>query len=409
MPTLDETWATAYFSAAVAVLVFGVGLPVLILQMVVPEDLRRIVHRRDGWMVELWVLVGFSIAMALLFVWLLHPSPGPLQRLFPWLGPDFDGVIAAVAVTAALLGVALVLRFFRKHQRNRVLISLQETCLESVTSTGITDEGALADVRYLGEHSATRAERLDVLRSLEDLAKAIENHAEYDGSRLEATVRAIECCLLADTDHEVLDDGIAALERIASHRRPDEGDQETDTPPSPDKGTILRTFQRIMPAALMTENCRPAERIVKALDSVGRGSAGLHLEAERALLELGASALEQQRFNVAVAALSALEAEVVLKEPIEAHGGRHYLGLVAHFWDRGGAARQIALESLRRVGLTDPHARALGEARTLHYRAARFGTADALDRMIEGLKRGRSRAPTAGSINLRRRTAPRAD
>jgi hypothetical protein len=405
MPNLDETWASAYFQAAVAVLVFGVGLPALILQMIVPEDLRRIVRRRDGWMSGLWVLVIFSTAMALTFVWLLHPSPGPVRRLLPWLGPDVDGPLAALAVTAALVGVALVLRLFRKHRRNQVLRRLEGICLDWVKSKGIADEEALADIRYLGEHATARAERMDVLKSLELLAKEIKSHKGYDGSRLEAITRAIECCLLADTDHDVLGDGVAALERIATHRRVHEGgvpdDEEPDDLASPDTATILRTIQRLMPAALLAEDCRPAERILKALDSVGRGSAGLHTEAERALLELGALALEQQRFDVAVAALSKLEAEVMLNEPIEAHGGRHYLGLVAHFWDRGGAARQAALDSLRNVGLAGPQIQALRDARTLHYRAARFATADALDRMIDALKPRRPARSIAGSVRLR--------
>ena len=46
MNPLDEPWALGYFQAAISILLFGVGIPALVLQTIVPDDLRRIAHRQ---------------------------------------------------------------------------------------------------------------------------------------------------------------------------------------------------------------------------------------------------------------------------------------------------------------------------------------------------------------------------
>jgi hypothetical protein len=48
-PYLTETWAATYFEVTAAILIFGVGIPALFIQAMVPEEIRDVAyHHQKG-------------------------------------------------------------------------------------------------------------------------------------------------------------------------------------------------------------------------------------------------------------------------------------------------------------------------------------------------------------------------
>jgi hypothetical protein len=59
-----------------------------------------------------------------------------------------------------------------------------------------------------------------------------------------------------------------------------------------------------------------------------------------------------------------------------------YLGLIAHFWDADGVAREWAFLTLEDVDFEPPLTECLQQAKAALQKAGKFDTADAVARMI---------------------------
>src|SRR5215472_14785812 len=103
MPTLTEGWAAAYFGALVVVLVFAVGLQGLVYQILVPDDLRALVHRQGETRWPTMIAVSVLLA-ALSFIWVVHPDAGaPVNTSAPVMNDARRSALGAVIVTFTLL------------------------------------------------------------------------------------------------------------------------------------------------------------------------------------------------------------------------------------------------------------------------------------------------------------------
>lgn len=77
MPQLSEAWATAYIQILTMLCIFALGIPALMFQLVVQEDIRHVFQRHmrvTGWVTSV-VIILLTFTM---FVWFLHP---PFRRL----------------------------------------------------------------------------------------------------------------------------------------------------------------------------------------------------------------------------------------------------------------------------------------------------------------------------------------
>src|SRR5687767_7005560 len=100
MPEVTEVWATAYVQILVLVFVFALGVPALLFQLIVPEDVRQVVHHR--WRISGWYASTFLLALAsVAFVWVLHPHASAVPALSTF--PQWKSVFASVIVTLAPL------------------------------------------------------------------------------------------------------------------------------------------------------------------------------------------------------------------------------------------------------------------------------------------------------------------
>jgi hypothetical protein len=375
MAALDEAWALGYFQAVVSILLFGVGIPSLVLQTIVPDDLRRIAHRhfltlRWGF----WLVAAF-MAVALVFVWILHPTQGSDVRLLP--GVDVDQWLAASLMTAAIVGVGGVWFLYRSHRRDRIVLHLQRRCVKRIKQKGAPDETTLDDLQYLGEQAATRAEKRQVLDALQTMATEVQRYKDYRGNRLEGIIRAIQSSLQKGVDRYSLSDGIVVLARISDNM------QATSTQSSRDARLLLEALESLVRVAWTVDGDRAALLILEAVGSMAQAPDGLEFEAEIALENLGVSALANRRYLTAVDVLTRLEAGIRSTPTADPDESTAYLGLVAHFRGRGGVARARAMSGFAQIIFTPSTVECLRAAFAFHYNTCQFETANLLSRWID--------------------------
>lgn len=381
MLCVNGSWVGTYFQVAVSILIFGIGLPSLVMQAIVKHDIRRIVHR--NWGVFKWgsVLILVFMAIALAFVWLVHPcatpQPNVIAESLAKYGLVIDSWFASWIITFAIfaLGMAWLIQVY--HRRDRVLKLLKRKCRRHIAREATPNGVALEDIQYLGEQSETRSEKTQILSIFDELLTQLQDHKRYSSNGLESVISSLEVVLQKEDDVESFIRGIGILRRTVETLR------ARGFPSAPDVGFVLRALRRLGITALSVDNERPTRHVLDAIVLTSQKPHGVFLSASIAVFELGAAALQQEKFPIATETLSKLEAMTWPRQPLKVSDAIAYLGLIAHFWSRGGSARQVAEHSLEDVEFAPSLEECLGGARQVHWEAARFDTADKLTDMIE--------------------------
>ncbi len=447
VPILTESWAAVYLEVVVAILVFGVGLPALILQTIVSDDIRRVAERH-GLVRNRTSVVCICIALvaALLLVWLLHPyatTPGappqiPVRNL-PWGDTERSVYYLANSLVTVVLFTAVVFWLLQiSYRRSSLAGHIQKECRDYIRRTRdlaeVPPRSLLDDLVYLGQHGEPASERECVFAALRELAREVRNHQGYDGDGLDLLVQATERAVNQAQDIGTFRQGAEILASIvkgdentvpeagstsrlrrgldgignglawwwASMRygRPSSGSplvhqKRSDLSTSSDVAAALRALQRIGLLSLERGFEPVALSIVDTVASAAQEAAGLSTGASRLLFHMGTTALGSGRMTCAVQALNKLEAlrEQCADENSEETG--NYLGLLAHFWAVGPAGQRYVRQGLAasgpRAGLTTW----IKAAKEQHFLGARFDTVDKLTQMLDDLQRKPLSPPAA--------------
>jgi len=353
MPSLTEGWAAAYFGALVTVLVFAVGLQGLVYQVLVPDDLRVVVHRHREGFTPTYIASTIGLS-AILFIWLLHPGDQSV-------GGSWQSFLGAAVITISLGATVLYcMALTRRCNRPAVVDRL----FREATQAGIRQlhEPAVADLAYLGQHGAAGAEKDLVLHTLSKLADLVQADPAYAGSELEDIVAAVTETLLSD-EHPGSDanfiSGAAILAKVirqsADRRMKD----------CPDVAVALRSATRLAVHAVR----RQSDAVVFSFFNLGE-------QRSIMLYSIGIESVDAKRFRLAMAALSKLESAAKPANSYEPY----LAGLLARFWASGESARNEAGKALRRLSAIDRDA----FARSAEYHQSRgdFETSDAIRALI---------------------------
>ena len=380
LPQLTETWAATYLQVIATMLVFALGIPALIVQVIVREDLRRIIHRRLMIFYRVVFLLSVLIAVVCAsFVWFLHPCPGSHIS-------DQQHLVAAIVVTMALfLPIVSWLIFSRECLRDTAIHRLKGESTRTIHSSGTLAEKPLTDLIRLGEQGDAGLEKMQVLEALNYLAAQVQGWESYEGDELEQLVQGIETILVGGGQRGSIDNfrlAAGILGRIVARS------QERRLIAAPDMGITLRTLGRLGVGALDLEFERATLAYLEPIASSAEGEEGAFQSASQRLFEIGTSALETKRFLIAVAALNKLETLAEYRVPLSGEISADLLGLLAHFWTadskaaRGHAQRILSrTEAFFSPSLQD----SLRSAIEHQIRTTQFDTADKLIIMLDEL------------------------
>jgi hypothetical protein len=389
MPPLTEAWAAEYLEVIVALLVFALGIPALILQFAVPDKLRLVSRTRLKVLRWSAFVVSFVMSLgALAFVWPLHPGSAgaTLAEQVSRADDTHSRAGAAIIVFIVFLTLVFWLIQTKEHCREAIIRSLRKCCMENIRRRGILPERTLADIVYLGEQGEPGHEKKQVLEALDGLAAGVQSREQYTGYELEGLIQGVETTTLGGARVGDLDNFLRAAE-VIEHillrlQRP-------DLSAAPDTAIALWTLERLGVVSLALVPERAALAVLQVVASAAERQNGAFQFATERLFSIGRAALVDARcFLVAVAALSKLEASAERRTPLKGEVAADLLGLLAEFWASGDTARRHARSVLERVaGHFDPSLLDCMAAAIEHqYTTAHFDTADRLADMLQDLK-----------------------
>jgi hypothetical protein len=371
-----------------------------------------------------------------------------LKMLFPWIGTYYQQLktlfpwINAYGVAAFIIIGAFGLVFyvwwgqFRydrakviKGEVDRYIKFMKTTLKRNVVLNRSNIQQSTPDIwgiSYLGENGAAGVEKDLVLEALQSI---VESVFKFDQKKLSVNILidiidAVKCTLNKNASNGNYLKGIQVFENIIDHISAEYDDRKDifiktiktvettlktgdinefkyqtgitalshiiiatvkiDKENSPILVQGLQTIQHLSDIAYKEEYRVEISQIIGIVALTSLGPDNFSLAAARVLLDQGVTSITGKYYDVAVEILNRFETMMEEYNCLEAKTAQFYLGLVAHFWCSGNAARQRALAGLKRQQYNRTELKlCLRKVRDLHYYAARFETADKLDIMIK--------------------------
>lgn len=360
---------------SVTVYVFLLGLPILVNQIFLPEDLRRMSKKNYAANLISQVLALTILLLAIIL--LAYP-----RTLF-WLIP-FDGgqvPLREMLITIlffAMLSLTLVFLYIHlvrsQGYRAKVVHIIKKKLIESYQRTGKLDAAYLDDMEYLGIYSKGGAETRIVIQALEELQKELKIDST-PGPNNDALIKLTEilCNSVANSTEsgsrsnmiEVLSiykEILMDLKLLSTRENPLIQGNETRK--------IKDCTYKIALASLKKDYSDMMPRVLSVLSLIPGSS--------DKLFDIGLLALQKRQFQIATNVLS----EIMDRDNRDNVTMNNYFGLVAHFYFAGEAARQCARQSLSRNHI-HPTEEGLAQALEYHYKLCNFETADLVRQLPE--------------------------
>lgn len=364
MPELTEAWASAYLQILFGLLVFSIGLPAVITQLIVREDIRQITQKEHNYV---WWGVWVAICLAsLLFVWLFHPTGNK---------PDQRSLYASLVISLVAVSILLLMRLLKGYERETIIRRLRKKLIHSWQTKRTLKAPLLTNLVYLGAKGHAGREKDLVLEVLKDLLDEVRFSPDYKGDQMEQLMDGLPT-ILSDKEKSGNDENFNRVAFFLQEVRdgiPDDLSYSTrDRLTAKNKITYLGIES-------VTLGLGTAPFNFLQLAEIGN---------EEMVFEIGLNALKSGRFKLAVAALDKLESLAADQESFCTNRVTAYLlGLIAHFAFHSPSACRQAEMALKRIA--DSSSPSLSQclifAFNYHYEELLFSTSDSIAKLQKAL------------------------
>jgi hypothetical protein len=351
-----------------ALSIFNLGLPGLILQLTAPEETRAEI-RRNMWRIVpgvLWLMAWLLCATVALVA---------LNMIIPAWTPAWAD--RAVLITVfSLIATGYVWYFhINRYSPERLASILGRRLTHSWGGELAPAEEARRGLYWLGTHGRSSSEKRAVLKEIHLVISVVQGRRGYDGTQLGQIVTGIEPLLCNPTcpggDDELAEAGLMlsrARKRILAIGQPASADHVNAV-------KVLRVLG------------------VEAINRGSKQTAYFYLGAlgdnAQALFDLGLASIAAGRQETARAALHRLEcvaeAQGMMGLTLET---AEMLGLLSHYWcSQSGAMKSIARSyiELRSSEFSPDVWSCLEFARDYHLCLLRYPTVDSISSMLSNL------------------------
>ena len=375
------------FDGLITLLVFLVGVPALILQLISVAE-RRVVVKRERMDVSkflFWALLFFFVGLSV--------------QIWATLNKDVLGEInynfieqGTWVITFAILFV-LVLKVSKQipeqyGQREKIVEKLSQVILKESKNKGHIGGTVFSDLANLGKQCDPGPEREMVVNAFKDLVQGIIADKKYSGDSFEELIEELVHMLVSNPEPKDLccyDTSIKILAAILSVPGPINSDS--------DKQRTLHAISKLGRTLLEHFESVEADNIIlDYVDSVEFAildGTKMLTEVSQTIFEIGVCATGAGQDFIAIAALDKLTVLAENRSPLPNEFVADMLGLVAHLWVVEGSRREFAAQKLEEVKILFPKSlpQTIDDARIHCLRTMYFNTADNLEAMKKGLRR----------------------
>lgn len=370
------------FDGLLTLLIFLVGIPAIILQMISSAERRAVMKKQvlDVRNSLIWALViivfGFLLHFFLLFL-----TTGDWKQ---W-GWQLIWVILFAILFAQVLRVSKKIpeQYGRREKIIEKLVEQTQREADSKTLPRVGGE-AFADLANLGKQCDAGPEREMVVDAFKVLVQHIISDKRYDGDSFEELIEELVHMLVSNPEQKDLccyDTAIKVMSAILSVN----GTITSDS----DKRRVLHAISKLGRTLLEHFESVEADNIIlDYVDSVEFAildSAEMLTDVSQTLFEIGACASSAKQDFIAVATLDKMTVLAESKSPWPKEFTADILGLISHFWTMGGSRQEFAMQKLEEIErlLPEDALSAMGDASAHCRRTLYFDTADNLKKMSQ--------------------------
>ena len=372
------------FDGLLTLLIFLVGIPALILQMISSAE-RQAVLKRGSLDVKVFLakaffamFVGLILQIFLVLIFDDEQKTFPIVQQVVWLGLFLYLFYLVWQVSQEIP---------EQYGRREKIIEkiVEQTKNESIfKSTPRIGGKAFSELANLGKQCDPGSEREMVINAFKDLVQEILSHNKYNGDSFEDLIEELIHMLVSNPEPKDLccyDTAIKTLAAILSSKMP----------LSNDKRHAIYAISKLGRTLIVHFKSLEADNII--LDYVDTAELALLddfdivTEISQILFEIGICAIEENHDFIAVAALDKLTTLAENRSSLPDEFFADMLGLLSHFWVVGGSRKEYAEQKIKEVeellpkGLTQ----SIKDARTHCLRTMHFETVDNLDQMKKDL------------------------
>lgn len=360
LPQLTEAWGAVYFHVLCILFIFALGIPALIYELTVPDDMRRIIHQnlRNKKIILAVVLLAI---FAICFIWYLHPCDITANTTKCWMA----GILMTIAI---VVSIVLWMGVLGNSKRQPVVDRLTKDIERNINRSLPPAEKKIEQLIYLGAKGEPGEEKKMVLEALKKIAMLIQKQDYYDGDKLSQIIQGIYSVIVTyktDVGGENISKTINILTSIWTNSLNKIIDR--------DANQIRLTLEKI---ALLTLEKGNDSQCIKIINS-NVADCGM-------LFRIGKFATQSGKFAVAVAALNKIESKILgsvsinNKEDIS-----NLLGLQAILWTSGKSGKR-RVEQIRNASYNfSLNLNMLDQAIEYYYENLDFSTADFLSELKE--------------------------
>lgn len=380
---MDTNYINLIVEISVTVYVFLLGLPILVNQILLPEDLRRI-SKENYTVAENWKLASLTILLGGIVVVALYASnigqdyvpPSDFLHLVHQIFTYGNLLITFLFFCVLILTLLFLFDNLIKSQgyRGKIVDYIKKKIIKHYRKTGHIDPSYLSDLEYMGLYSKSGVETRNIIVALEDLLENMNESGKmiFDSYGLIAIIDTL-CNSVANSIEpgsrsnmiDVLNIYKGVLMELSLY---------TDNENQLIQGNTTRKIKdcttKIAKHSLKKDFTDMMPLVLNVLTLIPRSS--------DKLFDIGLMAFEKEQYPIATNVL----AEIMDRDNQDYLTMNNYLGLIAHFYFAGDSARQCAEKSLanNRVQFTESDFKA---AQEYHYVMSNFNTADRVIQLKE--------------------------
>ena len=373
---------------SVTVYVFLLGLPILVNQILLPDDLRRM-SRKNYTTAENWKLASLTTLLSLIVLVALYDNnysqdgsihSGGFTAVFHQFLTYRNYLITALFFGMLFLTLLFLFDNLIKSQgyRGKMAEFIKKKIIKQYKKTGQIDPAYLSDLEYMGIYSKSGVETRNIVDALEDLLNNMNQDQKmvFDSHGLIAIMDTL-CMSVANSiepgSRRNMFDVLNIYKNILM-----ELEYYSDEDHQLIQGNATRKIKdcvtKIAEYALKKDYADMMPLVLNVLTLIPRSS--------DKLFGIGLLALEKGQYQIATNVLS----EIMDRDNEDYLTMNNYLGLIAHFYFAGDSAQECALNSLKRNAIQISE-EALHTAKEYHYIMSDFYTADQIIQLKQQLFR----------------------